>query len=1669
MNLDDMLAQTEPKIKTLDEMLAETGAETPEQAGLRRQAAVEAMPSVQAAHERAVESSPSLPHWNTPNPYWEHFAEGVAAQGVEPELAAQFPTGQQPIDVTKIENPVGRGMAEVGADIAGALPGPLGSSAQKVFRTSLDEPGAGQRWGKPVQSLVKGIGEFAAGAAAGGIPGLFATGALESLGETGVPFTGQGAREDTKTIGKAAAMGAVAAFVLPALNSFAQKVGGKAFDAVAPKIAKSLAESPSARKVARELAAVGIADVPTTLAFLEAQGVKWRDYFKYEPGSPERDELNRQIALNFGGSIGARVGLGLGEALTHAARSKVSGEAGNAVPGASVEPLIPAEGVGANATQGIGEQAGVRPQPETIIEGQAPGEAGQGNRLLDTAQSATGATPPGTVAAPPVVSRETTPFKLPPELSKSAPSFNYGKRKVALDFESDYDKALYIVAGKKNLSKRDADFLSAMSEWSGMSESELRAHGQQVKLKLKQDIEADPIATTITVPKTGIGEQMKSQSVAPPRALGSLPAGYSAEPPKGAQPSGGRVVADIVRDTAKALNTPVLYKGVKKGSKGVYTSGMAFVDVVNDAPTAMHELGHSMDIKLDVLNHMSKEAEAQLAAFDPPHNGEKFAAYSSDPAALRRERLVWVLEHWFDKGPLAVAEKAPAAAAELNSLVPKEIASLLNEYHVELTKFRKDKRAINQSIRDPYEPSLWDTFMDSWKKKKERWVDNLSPLIEGARDIYKKAGLDQNTARDAVIRAQRAKGVASQQVIGEGQYSLDHTEFLGDSLAKRIESTMDLSDIPKEQHAQVIEDFKGYWKALHAADLENWQDGKGQFYENNANLEAELFTYRNGIAANSAETLTPALKAMAKDADEAVAKRGKALLDEWKGTEAEARRYRATGIGKGMDEPLAVAQRMIAHANESGLVPRFDATIAELHDWMNNVIKIQEDAGWLPAGHSEYLARKYPNYSPLLRYLVEGISEGGEDIAAAGRVQPSERNAASRLGSRAADKRLKGGHQETLDPVASLIKNGERGVVNAYANVALRDVLAFAEQSGWGRWTDDGSLANTVRVRVNGKDQYFQFVDPAKYRAAVGLVESPLVGGFAMRATKAASLMVREAATALSLSFVAVNPLRDMFLMALRPDKWMKGALAALGRGSLAKEYFKRGGGMAPFAVNELLPRGYTLTEKGMAPHEGIGNFEAGVQTMLRAVAKFGAWSENSSRLGIMARELDKSMAKMHGSGWKKRGHEPTAEQMNKAFAESQAVLNYSNHGASGVAQTMRATIPFFNAWIQTMESIPRRWKTGGAAERKRLAIAALGVGMGMTALEYYLNNRDERWRMRSQNDKYKNWTFFLGDKKFQVPKPPFLSLPSTMAGNFMEWASLHSPVAWDNALSGIGSTFEARVPSHPFFSEPLAQLTNTDFLTWAKIVPDAHARLETQDQFNQRTHGLSKLVGAVTGTSPERWDHAFRAFFASAGNDVMLVSEMLSDKVGNKGGKRHDWADFPGVAGYIKRDSIGSQAGFRKVADRFGELDAKYNSLLKRTSDAQESGQPVSLEQVNQMAGERALNLKDYYFTRQSAKMLFWLNNEAKQTSDRQKQAEYSSLAAKLSEKLLDEKFRQVFVNQILGSQDADEAFLRFEMQMKDPALRNSWLAWKQQQEMEAARDKIRGQLIDAEGMMQH
>ena len=76
-------------------------------------------------------------------------------------------------------------------------------------------------------------------------------------------------------------------------------------------------------------------------------------------------------------------------------------------------------------------------------------------------------------------------FTLPTEISNASPTYGYGTKNFTLVFESDYDKAAYIVQGKAKSSAHQK-FVDSVALSLGKSLEELVAHGERVKSMIKQ-------------------------------------------------------------------------------------------------------------------------------------------------------------------------------------------------------------------------------------------------------------------------------------------------------------------------------------------------------------------------------------------------------------------------------------------------------------------------------------------------------------------------------------------------------------------------------------------------------------------------------------------------------------------------------------------------------------------------------------------------------------------------------------------------------------------------------------------------------------------------------------------------------------------------------------------------------------------------------------------------------------------------------------------------------------------------------------------------------------------------------------------------------------------------------------------------------------------------------
>lgn len=116
--------------------------------------------------------------------------------------------------------------------------------------------------------------------------------------------------------------------------------------------------------------------------------------------------------------------------------------------------------------------------PAKALSDKAPGDV---EPLPETAAPA-----PSPAAAAEMGNVSKTPIsELPPALSSAKPGYGYGAKNFKLDFESDVDKALFIVAQNKP-SKSDAKYMAFLqAALPGKADDELRALGADVKARIK--------------------------------------------------------------------------------------------------------------------------------------------------------------------------------------------------------------------------------------------------------------------------------------------------------------------------------------------------------------------------------------------------------------------------------------------------------------------------------------------------------------------------------------------------------------------------------------------------------------------------------------------------------------------------------------------------------------------------------------------------------------------------------------------------------------------------------------------------------------------------------------------------------------------------------------------------------------------------------------------------------------------------------------------------------------------------------------------------------------------------------------------------------------------------------------------------------------------------------
>jgi hypothetical protein len=136
------------------------------------------------------------------------------------------------------------------------------------------------------------------------------------------------------------------------------------------------------------------------------------------------------------------------------------------------------------------EQAGWTAPGQTPAAAPAPAPAAA-PAVTAPVQAPTPTPAPPTAVTP---ESEIHSAKLPKELAGAKPRYNFATAVYQPTFSSDFDRAAFILA-QTTPSKRDADYLAWAKKVSGLTENQIRQHGNELRLQMRQQVRQTPGGT----------------------------------------------------------------------------------------------------------------------------------------------------------------------------------------------------------------------------------------------------------------------------------------------------------------------------------------------------------------------------------------------------------------------------------------------------------------------------------------------------------------------------------------------------------------------------------------------------------------------------------------------------------------------------------------------------------------------------------------------------------------------------------------------------------------------------------------------------------------------------------------------------------------------------------------------------------------------------------------------------------------------------------------------------------------------------------------------------------------------------------------------------------------------------------------------------------------------
>ncbi len=627
---------------------------------------------------------------------------------------------------------------------------------------------------------------------------------------------------------------------------------------------------------------------------------------------------------------------------------------------------------------------------------------------------------------------------------------------------------------------------------------------------------------------------------------------------------------------------------------------------------------------------------------------------------------------------------------------------------------------------------------------------------------------------------------------------------------------------------------------------------------------------------------------------------------------------------------------------------KYDDYAKKLYAYNQKLLDTSVDYGLISKESAASLKKQYPDYVPFNRIFNE------DELA---NLYGGNGKGDASLSSQGVVKSIKGSNRAIASPLNSIIDKTRVVIEQGERNRAAKILADYRQLPG-----NPFNLKEIPKGEAIGGRPTISFLDRGVKRtfetdktiadAAKNMTRQDI--GLWGRIAAVPARVLRGGATTVNIGFAGANVVKDVIGAAINsrhpfriadPQALGKALAAALNHNG---RYYQ-----------ELMREGVAGTSFDMYRNPLKSNVSE-----IRSQKNIGTRALHNLRPDRWYRTLENSIGRSEDFGRalqyysNKKGFEGkygSGSKQAKILAADQARNNSTNffrHGSYG--KGINLAIPYWNAGVQGARIQTRR-----IVERPVQTIAKIGFTVAAPSAMIAANNYSTEKNRQVMEDipqyeKDGNIIIVGPDAKlnkdtgrwegvFKIPVPPqHMGIHKTIqdavragfTGKPMDFLADAGAVTQNyTTINPVDAkaTASSYVPQAlKLVAEPM---TNTNFFTGNKIVPDSQKNLPAADQYNEYTSGTARVLGKISNVSPRQIDNAIKTGMGGAGQNLVqfldagLSATGLIDKSEVKGQNVLDSVTrrFYGAASINPSDK--ADEAFSEYKNKITQTDAYKNA----------------------------------------------------------------------------------------------------------------------------------------------